>query len=110
MILMSNGENIYPEAIEDKINSCMHVAESLVVESGGRLEALVYLDYDLIDEETRGRTQQQKREYIDELLQRLKETINPQLSAFAQITRFIEHEEPFQKTATSKIKRYLYSR
>lgn len=110
MILMSNGENIYPESIEDKINSCMHVAESLVVESGGRLEALVYLDYDLIDEETRGRTQQQKREYIDELLQRLKETINPQLSAFAQITRFIEHEEPFQKTATSKIKRYLYSR
>jgi long-chain acyl-CoA synthetase len=110
MILMSNGENIYPESIEDKINSCMHVAESLVVESGGRLEALVYLDYDLIDEETRGRTQQQKREYIGELLQRLKETVNPQLSAFAQITRFIEHEEPFQKTATSKIKRYLYSR
>lgn len=110
MILMSNGENIYPESIEDKINSCMHVAESLVVESGGRLEALVYLDYDLIDEETRGRTQPQKREYIGELLQRLKETINPQLSAFAQISRFIEHEEPFQKTATSKIKRYLYSR
>lgn len=110
MILMANGENIYPEAVEDKINSCMHVAESLLLENNGLLEALVYLDYDLIDEETRGRTQAQKREYIDELLLRLKEAVNPQLPAFAQISRFIEHEEPFQKTATSKIKRYLYSR
>ncbi len=109
MILMSNGENIYPEAIEDKINSCMHVAESLVIEDSGRLEAWVYLDYDLIDEETQGKNQQQKLEYIDGLLARLKETINPQLSAFAQIGRFVEHKEPFQKTATSKIKRYLYT-
>ncbi len=109
MILMSNGENIYPEAIEDKINSCMHVVESLVRENGGLLEALVYLDYDLVDEETRGRSPQQKREHIDGLLLRLKETINPQLSSFSKIARFIEHEEPFQKTATSKIKRYLYT-
>jgi len=109
MILMSNGENIYPEAIEDKINSCMHVVESLVMEDQGRLEAWVYLDYELVDEETKGRTQQQKLEYIEELLLRLKETINPQLSAFAQIARFVEHKEPFQKTATSKIKRYLYA-
>jgi len=109
MILMSNGENIYPEAIEDKINSCMHVMESLVMEDRGRLEAWVYLDYDLIDEETKGKNQQQKLEYIDELLLRLKEAINPQLSAFSQIARFVEHKEPFQKTATSKIKRYLYT-
>jgi long-chain acyl-CoA synthetase len=109
MILMSNGENIYPEAIEDKINSCMHVMESLVIERDGRLEAWVYLDYDLIDEETKGRSQAQKLAYIDELLARLKEAINPQLSAFAQIACFIEHKEPFQKTATSKIKRYLYT-
>jgi long-chain acyl-CoA synthetase len=109
MILMSNGENIYPETIEDKINSCMHVVESLVMEHNGQLEARVYLDYELIDEETRSRNQQQKLEYIDELLLRLKETINPQLSAFSQITRFIEFKEPFQKTATSKIKRYLYA-
>ena len=109
MILMSNGENIYPEAIEDKINSCMHVMESLVMEDRGRLEAWVYLDYDLIDEETKGKNQQQKLDYIDELLLRLKEAINPQLSAFSQIARFVEHKEPFQKTATSKIKRYLYT-
>ena len=109
MILMSNGENIYPETIEDKINSCMHVVESLVMEDKGRLEAWVYLDYDLIDEETKGKDQQQKLDYIEELLQRLKEAINPQLPAFSQISRFVERKEPFQKTATSKIKRYLYT-
>ena len=109
MILMSNGENIYPEAIEDKINSCMHVMESLVMEDNGHLEAWVYLDYDLIDEETQNKSQQQKMDYIDDLLLRLKEAINPELSAFSQIARFVEHKEPFQKTATSKIKRYLYT-
>lgn len=108
MILMSNGENIYPEAIEDKINSCMHVVESLVMEDNGHLDAWVYLDYDLVDEETRNKSPQQKLDYIDDLLLRLKEAINPELSAFSQIAHFVEHKEPFQKTATSKIKRYLY--
>jgi long-chain acyl-CoA synthetase len=109
IILMSNGENIYPEAIEDKINGCIHVSESLVMENKGQLEAWVYLDYDLIDEETKGESEKQKLEYIDQLLAKLKTTINPQLSTFAQIVRFVEHKEPFEKTATSKIKRYLYT-
>ncbi|MCX6556198.1 MAG: AMP-binding protein [Candidatus Aminicenantes bacterium] len=109
MILMSNGENIYPEAIEDKINACMHVSESLVMENKGLLEAWVYLDYDLIDEETRGESEKKKLAYIDELLEKLKGVINPQLAAFSQISRFVEHKEPFEKTATSKIKRYLYT-
>jgi long-chain acyl-CoA synthetase len=108
IILKSNGENIYPEAIEDKINACIHVSESLLLENKGLLEAWVYLDYDLIDEETKGESEKQKLEYIDKLLERLKVTINPQLSAFAQIARFVEHKEPFEKTPTHKIKRYLY--
>jgi long-chain acyl-CoA synthetase len=109
IILMSNGENIYPEAIEDKINGCIHVSESLVMENKGLLEAWVYLDYDLIDEETTGESEKQKLEYIEQLLEKLKIAINPQLSAFAKITRFVEHKEPFEKTATHKIKRYLYT-
>jgi long-chain acyl-CoA synthetase len=109
IILMSNGENIYPEAIEDKINGFIHVSESLVLENKGQLEAWVYLDYDLIDEETAGASEMKKLEYIEQLLEKLKVAINPQLSAFAQIARFVEHKEPFEKTATSKIKRYLYT-
>jgi long-chain acyl-CoA synthetase len=109
IILMSNGENIYPEAIEDKINGCIHVSESLVMENKGLLEAWVYLDYDLIDEETKGESEKQKLEYIGQLLEKLKLTINPQLAAFSQIARFVEHKEPFEKTATHKIKRYLYT-
>jgi long-chain acyl-CoA synthetase len=109
IILMSNGENIYPEAIEDKINGFIHVSESLVLENKGRLEAWVYLDYDLIDEETMGESEDQKLQYIERLLAGLKVAINPELSAFAQISRFVEHKEPFEKTATNKIKRYLYT-
>lgn len=109
IILMSNGENIYPEAIEDKINSCIHVSESLVMENKGQLEAWVYLDYDLIDEETRGESEKQKLAHISQLLEKMKLSINPQLSSFAQIVRFVEHKEPFEKTATHKIKRYLYT-
>jgi long-chain acyl-CoA synthetase len=109
IILMSNGENIYPEAIEDRINGFIHVSESLVLENKGQLEAWVYLDYDLIDEETAGESEMKKLEYIEQLLAKLKVAINPHLSAFAQIARFVEHKEPFEKTATSKIKRYLYT-
>jgi long-chain acyl-CoA synthetase len=109
IILMSNGENIYPEAIEDKINGFIHVSESLVMENKGQLEAWVYLDYDLIDEETAGASENKKLEHIEQLLEKLKLAINPQLASFAQIARFVEHKEPFEKTATHKIKRYLYT-
>ncbi|MCK4836242.1 MAG: AMP-binding protein [Candidatus Aminicenantes bacterium] len=109
MILMSNGENIYPEAIEEKINSAIYVMESLVIENNNRLEAWVYPDYDLIDSDTRGKTEKQKREFIIQMLDRLKKDINSQLSSFSKISRVIEQKEPFVKTATLKIKRYLYS-
>jgi long-chain acyl-CoA synthetase len=53
VIVMSQGENIFPEAIEEKLNSCFHVLESLAIENNNQLEAWVYLDYDLIDQETK---------------------------------------------------------
>ena len=108
MILMSNGENIYPEAIEDLFNSQVIVVESLVVEREGRLEAMVYMDYELIDAETRGKSEPQRLEYIQALLEQIRKTVNPHLPSFAQISRMVEHNEPFEKTATQKIKRYLY--
>ena len=109
VIILSHGENIYPEAIEEKINAYAAVIESLVIESNDRLEARAYLDYELIDGETKGQSQQQKREYIDALLRRIQREINDQLPRYSQIHRMLERQEPFIKTATHKIKRYLYT-
>jgi len=108
MILMSNGENVYPETIESRINASLFVAESLAVQNNNLLEVLVYLDYDVIDLETRGKTEKQRNEFIEGVLRSLKDDVNAHLSSFAKIARVCEHKEPFEKTATLKIKRYLY--
>jgi len=109
MILMANGENIYPEAVEEKLNACSQVMESLVIENNDQLEAWVYLDYDLVDAETRGKTERQRLEFIDKLLSETRECVNAQLSSFSKLARIYEQKEPFVKTATHKIKRYLYA-
>jgi long-chain acyl-CoA synthetase len=109
MILISNGENIYPEAIEEIINTNIYVVESLVIENNNFLEAWVYPDYDLIDKETRGKTEKQRLDFIKQILEQIKEETNTRLSSFSKISKIIEQKEPFDKTATLKIKRYLYS-
>jgi len=109
VIVLSNGENIYPEAIEEKINAFMHVIESLILEGNDKLEARVYLDYDLINHQTKNKTQQQKKEYITQILKEIQQTVNTQLASYSKIHRIIERQEPFIKTATHKIKRYLYA-
>jgi long-chain acyl-CoA synthetase len=109
VIVMSQGENIFPEAIEEKFNSCFHVLESLVIENNNQLEAWVYLDYDLIDQETKGKTERQRQEYIEQILTQTRDEVNEQLSVFSKISKIVEQQEPFVKTATHKIKRYLYT-
>jgi long-chain acyl-CoA synthetase len=108
VIVLSNGENIYPEVVEEKINSFVHVIESLVLENNDRLEARVYLDYDLIDQKTKNRSHQQKMEYINQILKEIQKGVNAQLPLYAKLYQVIERQEPFTKTATHKIKRYLY--
>ena len=109
VIVLSHGENIFPETIEEKINSDIHVAESLVIENDNRLEARVYLDYDLIDQQIRRKTPQQRQEHIDQIFKKLHKSVNSQLPAYSKIYKFFERKEPFIKTATHKIKRYLYT-
>lgn len=109
MILMANGENIYPESIEDILNGMLEVSESLVLERNGRLEAWIYLDYDLVDQETPGKSEDERAQYIERTLARIKAEVNARLSSFSKISKVIEREEPFIKTATRKIKRYLYT-
>ena len=108
VIVMANGENIYPEAIEHKINSYHWVVESLVLENNGQLEAWVYPDYELIDEDTAGKGRSERREYMEALLGEMKGSLNAELHSTSRIARVIERREPFIKTATHKIKRYLY--
>ncbi|MCX6582022.1 MAG: AMP-binding protein [Candidatus Aminicenantes bacterium] len=109
MILLANGENIYPEAVEEKLNACPQVMESLVTENNDQLEAWVYLDYDLVDAETHGKTERQRLEFIEKVLADTRECVNTQLSSFSKLARIYEQKEPFVKTATHKIKRYLYA-
>lgn len=108
VIVLSHGENIYPESIEDKIYSFRHVVECLVVARNDKLEALVYLDYEVVDDETGGKSQQEKREYINVLLEQIRKGVNQELPLYSQLTNLVERPEPFIKTATHKIKRYLY--
>jgi long-chain acyl-CoA synthetase len=108
VIVMANGENIYPEAIEHKLNTFHWVVESLVLESSGQLEAWVYPDYEFIDEATAGKGRAERREHIERLLESTRDELNKQLSGSSRIARVFERREPFIKTATHKIKRYLY--
>ncbi len=108
VIVMANGENVYPEAIEHKINTINWVVESLVIENNGKLEAWIYPDYEFIDEQTAGISRPDRRAYIENLLDIMKKEINDQLPRTSRLNQFLERREPFVKTATHKIKRYLY--
>jgi long-chain acyl-CoA synthetase len=110
IIVMASGENIYPEAIEHKINAYPWVVESLVVEDNGRLIAWVYPDYEYIDEITAGQMRTQRRDYLDGLLEELRREVNAGLATTSKLAEVFERREPFIKTATHKIKRYLYDR
>ncbi|MCK9218707.1 MAG: AMP-binding protein [Bacteroidales bacterium] len=112
MIVRSNGENIYPEDIESVINNFHHVSESLVVEQKGKLIALVHFN----TEEIELRYQYLKSEvsnYVDqkieELLAELQEYVNSRVNKYQQVQMVIAQPDPFQKTATQKIKRFLYT-
>jgi len=108
VIVLSHGENIYPEAIEEKINSSIYVAESLVTEANDKLIASVFPDYEYLDLETAGWSESARLRHINTFLAEIRKTVNAQLPPYAQLSRVVERQEPFIKTATHKIKRYLY--
>ncbi len=109
VIVLSNGENVYPEIIEHRVNSFQYVLECLVVENRGMLEAWVYPDYEFIDAKTLGKTRTQRHQYIATLLEEMRVSVNEQLPPSSRVSRVLERREPFIKTPTHKIKRYLYS-
>jgi long-chain acyl-CoA synthetase len=101
MILGASGQNIYPEEIEDLLNSMELVNESLVKEENGKLVALVYLDQDYLD--TRNITLSQ-----EEIKNQIKTQANQVLSSYEQLYAIYLQEEEFEKTPKRSIKRYIY--
>ena len=110
MILGANGKNIYPEEIESVINQQEFVAESVVIERNGKLVALVHLDQEAMDDllGTGKMSDSEARKLIDNILKKIMEKTNTLVPSFSKIN-FIELQpEPFIKTPTHKIKRFLY--
>ena len=102
MLLGANGQNVYPEEIEDKLNSMAMVSESIIVQRGDKLVALVHPDMD----ETRalGFTQ----EDLQNIMEQNRQELNSGLPVYSKIQTFEIREEEFQKTPKKSIKRYLY--
>jgi len=110
MIVGSSGENIYPEQIEARLNEFDCVVESLVFSDRDQLKARVHLDYEKLDERfgINGMTEKEVQLKKQDLLEDIRERLNEKVSSFSRIQKIIEQPEPFVKTPTQKIKRYLY--
>jgi len=111
MILGSSGENIYPEEIESVINNFRFVVESLVIQQKGKLVAYVHMNMEELEKKYQNLKDDMTRQYElkkEELLIELQEYVNSRVSKFSQINKVVLQPVPFQKTATLKIKRYLY--
>ena len=104
MILSSSGQNIYPEEIEAKLNNMPFVAESLVVERGGKLVGLVYPDFEALD--NMGITSEQEQE---ETMEKIRKDLNAIVAPYEQITKIILQPQEFEKTPKRSIKRFLYT-
>jgi len=102
MLLGPSGENIYPEEIEQKISNLPFILESLVVTKDSKVVALVYPDYEALD------LNKLKESELPRLMEENRKRLNSQLSDFSKVQRIEVVSEPFQKTPTQKIKRYLY--
>ena len=102
MLLSSNGQNIYPEEIEDKLNSMTLVTESVVIQKGDKLIGLVFPDFD--EARTLGFT----NEDLEKVMEQNRIELNNVLPAYSKLSAIKLHEEEFAKTPKKSIKRYLY--
>jgi long-chain acyl-CoA synthetase len=99
MILSANGQNIYPEEIEAVINNQDYVIESVVVDRGASLVALVYVDGDKLTADGIN---------IDDQMNVLKAAVNAEMPAYSKITKIEVMDQPFEKTPKMSIKRFMY--
>jgi len=103
MILSGNGQNIYPEEIEDKLNNMYLVLESLVLDAGnGKIKALVVPDYEQAEAEGVDKAD------LPQIMQNNLQELNAQLAAYERISGIALYPNEFEKTPKRSIKRYLY--
>lgn len=103
LLLGSNGQNIYPEEIEDKLNSLPLVNECLVIQEDNKLVALVHPDYDEAKSIGLG------NEDIEKIMEQDREQLNTLVPTYSKVSEIRIQEEEFQKTPKRSIKRYLYT-
>ncbi|MBN2236815.1 MAG: AMP-binding protein, partial [Bacteroidales bacterium] len=123
LIVGANGENIYPEEIESLINNFRHVVESIVIEQKGKLVAMVHFNREELELKIRSMTTDISSKVdgaideitakvdaaIAELAKELHQYVNTHVNRMSRIQQLVIQPDPFQKTATKKIKRYLYA-
>ena len=102
MILSSNGQNIYPEEIEAKLNNLPFVLESLIVEREGKLVGLVYPDYDMVDNTGI------RHDDLPAIMEQNRKDLNKLLAPYEAITSIVLYPTEFEKTPKKSIERYLY--
>ena len=102
MLLGSNGQNIYPEELEDKLNSMPMVSESVVIQSGDKLIGLLHPDYD--EAKAMGLNDGD----LANIMEQNRQDFNAVMPPYARLSEVRVHEEEFEKTPKKSIKRYLY--
>jgi len=113
VIVGPGGENVYPDDIESVINQFWFVDESLVIEEKGKLVALVNVNIEALEKkfnELKESASEFYEEKIESLLNEVKDYVNSQVNKFSRIKSVKLQKEPFIKTATNKIKRFLYQK
>lgn len=109
VIVGPSGENIYPEIIEQELAQSPYIQEVVVYEADNRLYAMAYPDYDLIDQDLHKKDESSEAaQYTEKILDEVRKETNARLPQFAAVTKIYEQTEPFEKTPTNKVKRYLY--
>ena len=103
MLLGASGQNIYPEEIEDKLNSLALVAESVVVQKGDKLIALVHPDYDEAQTLNLGNNE------LADIMEQNRQELNSMIPAYSKVSEIRIYEEEFEKTPKKSIKRFLYT-
>lgn len=102
MLLGPSGQNIFPEELESMLNNRAYVSESLVIEQGGKLVALIYPDHDHM------KATKVDIKGLDKIFEKYRKQLNENVPAYMQVSRLVFHPEEFAKTPKQSIKRFMY--